>query len=125
MESGETKPMSELKRGDSVLTMNEDGSLAFSPVVLDYHHAPQQMASFRIIRTSRGHNLTLTPNHVVFVGNDNDENAELTKVSSFHSVFASNVQIGDHVLVKSGNEMVKDKVFDIMEENLIGINFLQ
>ena len=113
MESGETKPMSELKPGDSVLTMKGDGSLVFSPVVLDYHHAPQQMATFRTIRTSRGHNLTLTPNHLVFVSNYNDENKELVKGSLLQSVFASNMKIGDHVLVKSGNEMVRDKVIDM------------
>lgn len=120
MESGETKPISELKPGDSVLTMKEDGSLVFSPVVLDYHHAPQQMATFRIIRTCRGHNLTLTPNHLLFIGNDDDETTKLMKVSSLQSVFASNVKIGDDVLVKSGNEMVRDKVIDIVEESLIG-----
>ena len=59
LKNGQTKLISELSPGDNVLTMKDDGTLVFSPVILDYHSAPQDNATFLVIRTSLGHNLTL------------------------------------------------------------------
>ena len=109
-----------MRPGDNVLTMKEDGTLAFSPVILDYHSAPQDIAMFLVIRTSLGHNLTLTPNHLLYVSKGDHKIPTSTKLSSFQPVFASRVKHGDFVLVRSENKMVKDKVVDVTEELLTG-----
>ena len=100
--------------------MKEDSTLIFSPVILDYHSSPQDIAMFLVIRTSLGHNLTLTPNHLLYVSNDNDKIPTSTKLSSFKPVFASRVKHGDLVLVRSENRMVEDKVVDVTKELLTG-----
>ena len=69
-----------------MLTMKEDGSLFFSPVILDYHSSPQDIAMFLVIRTSLGHNLTLTPNHLLYVSKGNDKISTSMKISSFQPV---------------------------------------
>ena len=109
-----------MRPGDNVLTIKEDGTLIFSPVILDYHSSPKDIAMFLVIRTSLGHNLTLTPNHLLYVSNGDDKIPTSTKLSSFQPVFASRVKHGDFVLVRSENEMVEDKVVDVREESLTG-----
>ena len=120
LENGKTKFISELRPGENVLAMKEDGTLGFSPVILDYHNAPQDIALFRVIHTSLGHNLTLTPNHLLYVSEGNDKIPSSMKLSSFQPVFASRVKNGDFVLVRSENRMVKDKVIDVTEESMTG-----
>ena len=103
-----------------MLSMKEDGTLIFSPVILDYHSSPQDIAMFLVIRTSLGHNLTLTPNHLLYVSKGDDKISTSTKLSSFQPVFASRVKNGDFVLVRNENRMVKEKVVDVTEESLTG-----
>ena len=103
-----------------MLTIKEDGTLIYSPVILDYHSSPQDIAMFLVIRTSHGHNLTLTPNHLLYVSNGDDKIPTSTKLLSFKPIFASRVKHGDFVLVRSENEMVEDKVVDVREEFLTG-----
>ena len=58
LENGESKQISELENGDSVLAMNKDGSLIFSPVIMQLMQSPEEDATFRIIRTSLGNDLS-------------------------------------------------------------------
>jgi len=111
LENGEKRLISDLKPEDSVLVMNDEGSLHFSPVILQMHESPKQKSEFRIIRTSMGHNLTLTPTHLIYTRNYGEESSQPREFHSIQAVFASNVQIGDYVLVKDGtNGMKADKV---------------
>ena len=122
LENGEIKLMSELKTGDSVLAMNEDGSKVFSPVILHVQQFPDWIAEFLVIRTEMGYNLTITPNHLIYTRRGNEYNLHLSEISSFRAVFASKVRKGDYVLVHVGNTgITKDRVVDVAAVSLAGI----
>ena len=121
LENGEKKQISELENGDSVLAMNKGGSLIFSPVIMQIHQSPEEDSTFRIIRTSLGHTLTLTPNHLIYTRDGNENNMLVGGVSSFHAAFASAVKNGDYVLVNDGtNELKQDKVVEVATISLKG-----
>ena len=121
LENGEKKQISELENGDSVLAMNKGGSLIFSPVIMQIHQSPEEDSTFRIIRTSLGHNLTLTPNHLIYTRDGNENNMLVGGGSSFYTAFASAVKNGDYVLVNDGtNELKQDKVVEVATISLKG-----
>ena len=95
-----------------MLVMNDAGGLHFSPVILQMQQSPNQKSEFRTIRTTMGHSLTLTPNHLIYTG----------EFPSIQAVFASNVKIGDYVPVKDGkNGMKADKVVAVDTISLTGL----
>ena len=122
LKNGEKKLISELKTGESVLTMNEDGSQVFSPVILQLQQFPDQITTFHVIRTKMGHNLTLTPNHLIYTRNGNESTQHLSEFSSFRAVFASSLRNGDYVLVNDDTKgMTKDRVVSVSAVSLAGV----
>ena len=65
LESGKRQKMSNLKVGDSVLTVDASGEYKFSPVILFLDRAPEESRQFYVIQTDTGHSLTLTPSHLI------------------------------------------------------------
>ena len=68
--SGERKSLSDLSVGDSVLASNGDGTFDFSPVILFLDRDPDEFRRFVTIRTESGHELTLTPSHLLYARDD-------------------------------------------------------
>ena len=123
LESGKRQKLSDLKVGDSVLTVDANGDYKFSPVILFLDRAPEESRQFYVIQTDTGHSLTLTPSHLIYSKYQNKDeevisqnnkysdidtnmiiNADSTKdkentFESFQAGYASNVQEGDFVLV--------------------------
>ena len=59
---GSRLKLSELKIGDSVLSVNSvSGELEFSPIILFLDRDPNEARQFFTIQTESGHSLTLTP----------------------------------------------------------------
>ena len=115
--TGERKRLSDLAVGDSVLASNGDGTFDFSPVLLFLDRDPDEWRRFVTIRTESGHELTLTPSHLLYardssaagpasansIGASGDWNAKAGEAASDFEVFyAREIDEGMHVLVHDG-----------------------
>ena len=117
LENGNRQKMSDLKVGDSVLTVDSNGDYTFSPVILFLDRSPEEKRQFYVIQTDSGHSLTLTPSHLIYTkyqseDKDNlnfkqsdlrtnliDSDSDHEDIQSFQAGYASNVREGDFVLV--------------------------
>ena len=94
--------MANLQVGDLVLTVDENKELVFSPVIVHLHRSPNETTEFIRIHTDTGISLTLSPQHLVYRKQKNVKENDELKVFAIGSpdvVFASDVRIGDLVLV--------------------------
>ena len=110
--------ISEVEIGDSVLAVDENGKLKFSPVIMHLDGSPTKAAAFVTIRTKMGRYMTLTPQHLMYKSEKGNTNIDLNE---FHTVFAGDIRKGDIVLVlDDNNEMKKDEVVSTNVESRIG-----
>ena len=94
--------LSELKVGDSVLSVNSaSGELEFSPIILFLDRDPNEARQFFSVQTESGHSLTLTPTHLIYTSSEAD-NPETLK-----AVYAKDIREGDFVLVHDGLARLK------------------
>ena len=119
--TGERKRLSDLAVGDSVLASNGDGTFDFSPVLLFLDRDPNEWRRFVTIRTESGHELTLTPSHLLYARDSSaaPESANSIEVSGdwkaksgvaeageaasdFEVFYAREIDEGMHVLVHDG-----------------------
>ena len=125
LENGKRQKMSDLKVGDSVLTVDTNGDYKFSPVILFLDRAPEDKRQFYVIQTDSGHSLTLTPSHLIYTKYQSEHEGDLnTKesdlrtnsidsdsvnndIESFQAGYASNVREGDFVLVFDSKDGLK------------------
>ena len=140
LESGKRQKMSDLKVGDSVLTVDVDGEYKFSPVILFLDRAPEESRQFYVIQTDTGHTLTLTPSHLIYSKYQNEDEDTKTKsselrtnmiepyhnhqdeIASFQAVYAANVQEGDFVLIFDSKHGLKpSRVVKIETRVLSGV----
>lgn len=127
--SGERKSLSDLSVGDSVLASNGDGTFDFSPVLLFLDRDPDELRRFVTLRTESGHELTLTPSHLLYARDDSASQGvpRSPKVSQgahsmnsievsgksdfpesdFEVFYAREIDEGMHVLVLGGNGLVR------------------
>ncbi|XP_072292157.1 indian hedgehog B protein-like [Eucyclogobius newberryi] len=102
METGLQKPLRDLRPGDRVLALssNQDGQLEFSKVLTFLDIDPNILSVFHSIETKSGAKLVLTAAHLVFVTAGNCTEAVEATVSDLRTTFASEVRIGQCVLVR-------------------------
>ncbi|KAH0629263.1 hypothetical protein JD844_011202 [Phrynosoma platyrhinos] len=94
LQSGEKRRLSELRRGDFVLSVDQSGQVTPSEVLLFLDRDQHQQATFVAIETdSPVHRLLLTPSHLIFAAQDLANSTE-----DFSPIFASRVRVGDSVL---------------------------
>ena len=112
--TGERKSLSDLAAGDSVLASNGDGTFDFSPVLLFLDRDPDEWRRFVTIRTESGHELTLTPSHLLYARDDSgssrsadhsmmnsieESSSSAFEESDFEVFYAREIDEGMHVLV--------------------------
>ena len=95
--SGITKPISEVRIGDQVLTSDTAGKISFSEVIFVPHGTNEESAEFAHIFTVNGRDVKMTQNHILPAGSCG---------SSLPLVYASQVSAGDCILTVSGEERV-------------------
>jgi len=114
LEGGERIPMRDLMPGQSVLASNANGELTFSKVLLFLDRVEGEVREFVEISTEDGKTLSLTPSHLIYVDHQtwqNEVSPEDVEESSFVAVFASDVSVGDRVLVAaSTGELIPQTV---------------
>ena len=121
LENGKRQKMSDLKVGDSVLSVDTNGHHIFSPVILFLHRSPEVRSQFHEIQTEAGHSITLTPSHLIYTKYRNEDQEYLNtminesrinlianhlahkEIETFQVGYASNVKEGDFVLVFDTN----------------------
>jgi len=99
LSSGRQKKISDVKVGDSVLAVDQNGKLLFSQVIMQLHHGPEETTEFHVIRTKTGRNLTLTPTHLIYKAENNKPNLDFDDSTSSQPRFAMNIKKGDFVFV--------------------------
>ena len=114
--TGERKRLSDLEVGDSVLASDGDGSFHFSPVLLFLDRDPREWRRFVTIRTESGHELTLTPSHLLYArdysGSSQSADPSMNSIeessagdsnsADFEVLYAREIDEGMHVLVLDG-----------------------
>ncbi len=98
LESGATRPISEVAVGDSVLTVNPQGALVYSPVVYLPHAKNDLPMVFVQVTTQSGRDLKMTLNHFLPAGACAAHTLPMTT--------AGKVAVGDCVQTVSGREQV-------------------
>jgi Hint module len=99
LESGETKPISEVRAGDRVLAADSSRHTVFSEVVFVPHGANSDKALFTHIATTQGRDIKMTDSHILPAG-------ACTSTSPLPNVYASAVTVGDCIMTVSGMEKV-------------------
>jgi len=111
LSSGRQKKISDVKVGDSVLAVDQNGKLLFSQVIMQLHHGPEETTEFHVIRTKTGRNLTLTPKHLIYKAENNKPNLDFDDSTSSQPRFAMNIKKGDFVFVfDKSSGMIIDQV---------------
>jgi len=111
LSSGRQKKISDVRVGDSVLAVDQNGKLLFSQVIMQLTQAPEVTAEFHVIRTKTGRNLTLTPKHLIYKAENNKANLDFDGSTSSQPRFAMNIRKGDLVFVFDKNSgMIMDEV---------------
>lgn len=87
--------MSDLRIGDKVLVVKPDGGLDYSDVILFLDRDEEEKRLFFTIQTESGVKITVTPSHLVYVGDDE----RTLDVSEGYAIFAKYIQIGDYIYV--------------------------
>lgn len=101
-ESSGWKPMSELRVGDRVMSMNEAGQLEYSQVLSFMDKDSSAQVLFYTLHLQDNKSVTLTGKHLIFASSQNITSH--SDSASFRATFAENVQEGQYVYVV-GNEV--------------------
>ncbi|KAI7794212.1 desert hedgehog protein [Triplophysa rosa] len=117
MAAGVQKPMSCLRPGEKVLSLSRSGDIVLSRVLLFLHRDIESRSSFFIFETENGKQLSLTPNHLIFVA------SSLKMHHHEHrAIFAKRVRIGDYILTTGGHGGIQpSRVVSISLEERIGV----
>jgi Hint module len=99
LESGETKPISEVRAGDRVLAADASRQTVFSEVVFVPHGSNADKTVFTHITTTEGRDIKMTHSHILPAGS-----CKLTTL--LPDVYASSVTVGDCIMTVSGIEEV-------------------
>lgn len=102
---GQEKPISELKIGDWVLSINSYGEPIYSEVILFMDRDLDQTQDFVQLTTETGAVLTLTPAHLVRVWKPNSEQMPMF-------IFADRIKEGDRVFVYDSTGVLRPQRVD-------------
>ncbi|KAK8752022.1 hypothetical protein OTU49_011712, partial [Cherax quadricarinatus] len=106
--TGATTTMGHLRTGDQVLAVDESGKVVPTTILGFMDRRPREAALYVTLRTSMGHNLTLSPNHVLFKSAPNSSHPV--------SVFGSDINIGDVIYSTNQTGIHKTEIIAIDHE---------
>nr|AAM60752.1 hedgehog [Patella vulgata] len=116
------KTMSQVVAGDSVLSMNSNGKLEYSPVIAFIDRNERELERYITLHTEDKKDITLTSKHLIYMSTSNVTTDDVT--DSFNVVYADDVIEGDYVLVTSDpvGEVIKPtRVLTISEHTIQGV----
>lgn len=112
MKDGVEKPIRDLQTGDLVLASTESdgtGELVYSEVLAFLDRSPITQKHFYVIRTEDGASVSLTAAHLLFVwvGNCSSRGQPKPGSGSLQTIFASDAQPGQCLLIVDEGELRK------------------
>ncbi|KTF95692.1 hypothetical protein cypCar_00010028, partial [Cyprinus carpio] len=110
MEDGTHRPVRDLRAGDLVLaSMGSDGTgeLVYSKVLAFLDRSPITQKHFYVISTEDGASVSLTPAHLLFVWVGNCSSGGQPKPGSLRTIFASDAQPGQCLLIVDEGDLRK------------------
>lgn len=120
--TGETRLLSQLRIGDQILAMDNDGQLRFSEVYMFLDRDDQIRREFVRIETENGQTITVTPSHLIYTWRTTNallaSNTLITTTTSDTADFrfADLVRIGDFVLVNVNSTLEPRRVTKLTRE---------
>lgn len=117
-------PLRAVRAGDLVQVMREDGTLAFSPVLMFLHRDPGVSRAFLRLTTHHGTTLTLTASHLVFLLEAELAGAAPTVQEALQMggvVLAGRVEAGDFLLVAREGGVTLEKVVGVSYQEAGGV----
>lgn len=94
LSTGTTKLMSELEIGDKVLSVDSEGHLDYSEVITFLDRQQTKRVKYFKIETDIGQSLTMTPSHLLFVSQSQNQN--LNSINR-KAIFARDTKIGQYI----------------------------
>lgn len=99
--------MTDVRLGERVLSVDEEGHLTYSEVIAFLDRDEGQRGYFQTLTTDRGHSITLTAKHLIYVTHSNvTADYDVTKssdggadLSRFGTLFAEEVRVGQVIMV--------------------------
>ena len=112
---GLTKAMHDVTLGEQVLGVDEEGRLVYTEVIAFLDRDGEQQGYFYTLTTDRGHSVTLTAKHLIYVAESNVTSADrgvwrekknrigggAEDFASLQTLFAEDVQVGHVIMVVS------------------------
>lgn len=107
--------MKDLKIGDRVATLDAQGKIIYSPVIMFFHRNPNLRNSFLIINAfNHNKRLLITPTHFIYKVNQQTQQDSV--------VYAHQLAVGDHIYVRNtSNSVGVQRVTSISTSVLTGV----
>ena len=91
--------MSQVRLGDRIQSVDGQGNLVYSEVLMFLDREPEERSRFVVLRTEEGAVLTLTSSHLVYAGA-----ADCRQLGCMRPVYAGNVEPGQNLMTREGRE---------------------
>jgi len=120
--TGEKKLMQDLRVGESVLALSDDGLLRPSRVLLFLDRSETARTAYVTLVTDRGKSITATPTHLVLRW----EKPERSQIRHANPVYAKRVRVNDTLLTvvgdgAGGRRLQTERVIDIRHSEMAGL----
>lgn len=119
---GEKKLMKDLRVGESVLALSDDGLLRLSKVLLFLDRSETALTKYVTLVTNTGKSITATPTHLVLRW----EKPERSQIRHANPVYAKRVRINDTLLTvvgdnAGGRRLRTERVVDVRHTEKTGL----
>ena len=115
LEDGREKNMSQVRLGDRVQSVDSEGNLVYSEVLMFLDREPEERSRFVELRTEEGAVLTLTASHLVYAGAP-----DCRQLECMRPVYAGNVEPGQN-LMRRENSLVASTVLSVTSSHHRGV----
>lgn len=116
LNNGTKVKMKDLKVGDRVASIDKNGQIIFSPVIMFFHRDPTLRTKFRIIETDDHKKISITPLHLIYTLNKQTQRDNVG--------YANRITAGDQLYVRNPlratRPLVTRRVVNIKEVILSG-----
>lgn len=100
LQNGHVTAMADLRVGQKVLAVDQQGTPVFSEVRAFMKRMPKEGAVYTTLTTEAGHSISLSSDHLIFASSNNFTATPTSR-------FAGSLNVGDFVYVTTGKQQLK------------------